>query len=81
MRSRDGFTASQFGLPTDIPSPADFDGDGKIDIAVFRPENGNWYQQKSKEGFGAVQFGASSDKPTPNSFLPYLKRRYAQFLL
>lgn len=40
---------------------ADFDGDGKTDIAVFR--DGAWYLMQSQQGFAAMQFGVPGDKP------------------
>ncbi len=68
-KSTAGFYGVQFGIETDVPAPADFDGDGKADIAVFRPETGVWYIQGSTAGFYGVQFGAAEDKPTPNAFV------------
>ncbi len=67
-RSTAGFTGIQFGVSTDLTVAADYDGDGKADIAVFR--SGIWYLQQSTAGFTGVQFGAATDKPAPNAFVP-----------
>ncbi len=68
QQSTAGFTGLQFGLGTDLPAPADYDGDGKADVTVFR--DGTWYLQRSTQGFAGVAFGAAGDKPVPNAFVP-----------
>jgi photosystem II stability/assembly factor-like uncharacterized protein len=47
---------------------ADFDGDGRSDISVFRPTDRTWYLNQSTAGFSATQFGLSTDKITPADF-------------
>ncbi|MBK9163720.1 MAG: VCBS repeat-containing protein [Acidobacteria bacterium] len=45
-----------------VSSPRfDFDGDRRADIALFRPETGAWYLNRSQAGFEAFTFGAAGD--------------------
>ena len=48
---------------------ADFDGDRKTDISVFRPDTGVWYVQKSNgSGYLITQFGLGTDTPSPGDY-------------
>ncbi len=47
----------------------DFDGDGKADISIFRPINGQWWYQQSFDNIvRSTTFGSSTDKPVPADF-------------
>jgi hypothetical protein len=47
---------------------ADFDGDGKTDLSVFRLSEGNWYLNRSTAGFTALQWGSDNNRLTPGDF-------------
>ena len=48
----------------------DFDGDGKADLSIFRPNTGVWWVLNSgtAASFSSVQFGISTDKITPADY-------------
>lgn len=60
------FSAFRFGIAEDLPVSADYDGDGRVDISVFRPSTGTWWTLKSLDGsVSATQFGVSNDISIP----------------
>lgn len=60
---------STFGSPDDLLVPADFTGDGKTDIAFYRPSTAFWYVLRSEDAtFYAFPFGGSGDIPAPGDF-------------
>ena len=48
--------------------PEDYDGDGKADLAVFRPSVSEWWISTSTGGNLSFQFGATGDKPLSADF-------------
>ncbi|MGB5014500.1 MAG: FG-GAP-like repeat-containing protein [Pyrinomonadaceae bacterium] len=66
-QSTSGPRSVQLGLPTDKIVPADYDGDNKADIAVFR--NGSWLVLGSiSTTVVTTAFGSPGDIPIPNDF-------------
>ncbi len=38
----------------------DFDGDGRSDVSVYRPSDGNWYLNRTTAGFAAIHWGGNA---------------------
>ena len=65
--STTGFSAVPFGLADDRIAPGDFDGDGRIDVTVFRA--GVWYMLRSSDNAFVYQpFGQGGDVPVPADY-------------
>jgi hypothetical protein len=66
LRSSDaGFSIYTFGVTgADITAQADYDGDGKTDIAIWREPTGDFWIQRSSDGaWTTTHWGQPSDQP------------------
>jgi hypothetical protein len=66
-------TNTPTATPTSTPGPSgaacfDYDGDGKTDISIFRPSNGDWFLQRSRDGLYGAEFGFGTDRIVPGDY-------------
>jgi hypothetical protein len=64
LGSTNGYYYSNWGETNDVPVSADYDGDGRADIAVWRGSNKTFYSVNSSNGgWQVIPFSQSSTQP------------------
>ena len=64
-----GSQTVRFGVAGDLFLAADFDGDDKGDITVFRPSTGDWWWMRSSDNVvNAIHWGVNGDVPVPADY-------------
>ena len=59
----------QFGASTDKAVQGDYTGDGKADVAIWRPSTGEWFIVRSEDSsFYGFPFGANGDVVAPGDY-------------
>ena len=79
IRNYDGTkSVVKLGKKGDIPVPADFDGDGITDCAVFTPKTGTWtFSMSSGNSAPQIKFGKQGQVPFAfDAYDPTNKRSY-----
>ena len=56
------------GASGDVPTPGDYNGDGKTDLAIFRPSTGAWWVWYTGSTMAAFQWGDAGDIPVPGDY-------------
>lgn len=62
-----GAAVARYNLRT-FSVNADFDGDDRTDISIFRPASGQWWLNRSTDGLVVHTFGNSADRISPADF-------------
>src|SRR5436309_2951882 len=75
IRQEDGTQLGiRFGIPGDLAVPADYDGHGRAQLAVFRPGTtdspvSQWFIRNDDGSAPPISFGQVGDQPVPGDYL------------